>query len=52
MPLQPEDYARLLYAALHEADASSCDILLIALPPDEPAWVAIHDRLCRATQSL
>lgn len=52
MPSQPEDYARALYAALHEADASRCDILLIALPPDEPAWAAIHDRLRRATRSL
>ena len=52
MPAQPEGYARALYAALHEADASSCEILLIALPPDEPAWAAIHDRLRRATRSL
>ena len=52
MPAQPEGYARALYAALHEADASNCQILLIALPPDEPAWAAIHDRLLRATRSL
>ena len=52
MPAQPEGYARALYAALHEADASNCEILLIALPPDEPAWAAIHDRLRRATRSL
>jgi L-threonylcarbamoyladenylate synthase len=52
MPTQPEDYARALYAALHEADASRCETLLIALPPDEPAWAAIHDRLRRATRSL
>jgi len=52
MPSQPEDYARALYAALHEADASGCEILLIALPPDEPAWAAIHDRLLRATRPL
>ncbi len=52
MPSQPEDYARALYAALHEADASKCEVLLIALPPDEPAWAAIHDRVRRATRSL
>ena len=52
MPLQPEDYARELYAALHEADASGCEILLIALPPDESAWAAIHDRVLRATLPL
>ncbi len=52
MPNRPEDYARALYAALHEADASQCDVLLIALPPDGPAWAAIHDRLHRATRPL
>lgn len=52
MPSQPKDYARALYAALHEADASFCEILLIVLPPDEQAWTAIHDRLCRATRPL
>jgi len=52
MPSQPEDYARVLYAALHEADTSGCEVLLIALPPDIPAWAAIHDRLRRATRSL
>jgi len=52
MPSQPEDYAHVLYAALHEADASSCEILLIALPPNEPEWAAINDRLQRATRSL
>ena len=52
MPAQPEGYARALYAALHEADASNCEILLIALPPDEPAWAAIHYRFLRATRSL
>lgn len=52
MPTEPADYARALYAALHEADASGCEVLLIALPPYEPAWAAIHDRLRRATQVL
>ncbi|MCC5867790.1 MAG: threonylcarbamoyl-AMP synthase [Gammaproteobacteria bacterium] len=51
MPSQPEDYARVLYAVLHDADASGCEMLLIAQPPDEPAWAAIHDRLRRATRS-
>jgi len=52
MPAHPEDYARVLYSTLHEADASDCDVLLIANPPDEPSWVGINDRICRATQSL
>lgn len=52
MPSQPDAYARALYAALHEADVSRCEILLIGLPPDEPAWAAVHDRLRRATRNL
>ena len=52
MPAYPEDYARVLYSTLHQADASDCDVLLIALPPDEPSWVAINDRIRRATLSL
>jgi len=52
MPAYPEDYARVLYSTLHQADVSDCDVLLIALPPDEPAWTAVHDRIRRATRSL
>ena len=52
MPAQPDDYARVLYSTLHQADASDCDVLLIVLPPDEPSWLALHDRLRRATRSL
>jgi L-threonylcarbamoyladenylate synthase len=52
MPSHPEDYARVLYSTLHQADASNCDLLLIALPPDDLAWTAAHDRVRRATRSL
>lgn len=52
MPAAPEDYARLLYAILHEADTSGCDVLLIVPPPDEPEWLAVRDRLCRASCPL
>lgn len=52
MPATPEDYARLLYAVLHEADTSGCDVLLVVSPPDEPEWLAVHDRLRRATRPL
>jgi L-threonylcarbamoyladenylate synthase len=52
MPAHPEDYARVLYSTLHQADASDCDVLLIALPPDEPSWAALHDRLRRAARPL
>lgn len=50
MPAKPDDYARVLYSTLHQADASDCDVLLIMLPPDEPSWSAVHDRIHRATR--
>ncbi len=51
MPNDPEQYARHLYAALRTLDAEGAERLLIELPPDTPAWVAVHDRIARATVS-
>jgi L-threonylcarbamoyladenylate synthase len=45
----PDGYARMLYAALRELDAARADVLLIEAVPDEPAWLAVRDRLTRAT---
>ena len=47
-PEAAADYARALYALLHELDAAGAQRLLIARPPTGPAWDAIHDRLTRA----
>lgn len=57
-PSEPNDYARLLYARLHELDASGADQLIVSLPDttinnanDTNAaalWAAIADRLGRA----
>jgi L-threonylcarbamoyladenylate synthase len=52
MPARPEDYASMLYSVLHQADGSDCDVLLIALPPDDSAWIAVHDRIRRAARLL
>lgn len=52
MPAVPEDYASMLYSVLHQADGSDCDVLLIALPPDDSAWIAVHDRIRRAAPLL
>jgi L-threonylcarbamoyladenylate synthase len=49
MPNDPEQYARHFYAALRSLDAEGAERLLIELPPDEPRWLAIHDRISRAT---
>ncbi len=49
MPNTPELYARHLYAALRDLDEAGAERLLIELPPDTPEWLAIHDRIARAT---
>ena len=48
MPNRPESYAAALYRTLHELDAEHFDWIAVELPPDGPAWFAIHDRLRRA----
>ena len=49
LPAEPAAYGRRLYAALRELDALGCDELLIEAVSDEPAWLAVADRLRRAT---
>ena len=49
MPEEPEEYARQLYATLRRFDREHFDRLLVETPPDAPAWVAITDRLRRAS---
>jgi L-threonylcarbamoyladenylate synthase len=46
----PEQAERSLYADLHELDEGGLDYILIILPPDEPKWKAIRDRIWRATR--
>ena len=48
MPTDPAGYAARLYAALHQLDAEGFDRLIVELPPDEDAWLAVRDRLRRA----
>lgn len=48
MPNDPLAYARLLYATLHDLDASGHAIIVIERPPENEAWDGIHDRLRRA----
>ena len=49
MPHDAGEYAAALYATLHALDAEGLDWIAIELPPDEPAWAAIRDRLRRAS---
>jgi L-threonylcarbamoyladenylate synthase len=49
MPREPAVYGSRLYATLRRFDHEGFDRLLIETPPDHPAWVAIADRLQRAS---
>jgi L-threonylcarbamoyladenylate synthase len=48
LPADPEGYARGLFAALHDAEAAGCAVIVVERVPDEPAWLAVADRLRRA----
>ena len=58
MPGEPEAYARELYAALRHVDRTLSELpagrgtILVEMPPDEPAWAAVRDRIMRATRAL
>lgn len=52
LPGDPTAYARRLYAALREVDRMRCVAILIEMPPDEPDWTAVRDRLRRASRPL
>jgi L-threonylcarbamoyladenylate synthase len=51
LPLEPAAYARGLYAALRELDGRGVDIVVVETPPEGEAWMAVHDRLRRASAS-
>jgi L-threonylcarbamoyladenylate synthase len=50
LPQDAEGYARELYAALHQLDDAGCVRIMVELPPDEPPWNAVNDRLRRAAR--
>ena len=49
MPQRPETYARVLYGTLRQFDHAAFDRLLVEETPDEPQWMAVADRLRRAS---
>jgi L-threonylcarbamoyladenylate synthase len=51
MSADPKVYGSLLYATLRQLDHACFDRLLIETPPDGPAWMAIMDRLQRASRT-
>jgi L-threonylcarbamoyladenylate synthase len=52
LPAEAEAYARALYASLRALDAAGCDRILVVMPPDEPVWLAVRDRLSRAAAAF
>ncbi len=49
MPSDPASYAAALYETLHRLDDEGFDWIAVELPPDEPEWAGIIDRLRRAS---
>ncbi len=49
MPAEPSAYAAQLYATLHLLDDAGLDRIVVDLPPDREEWLAIRDRLRRAS---
>ncbi len=50
LPKDPADYARHFYAALRELAGMGLRAIYVQIPPDEPAWAAVRDRIWRATR--
>jgi len=48
LPEDAQSYAHGLYAALRQLDAGGQQLLLVERPPEDPAWLAVQDRLRRA----
>jgi L-threonylcarbamoyladenylate synthase len=52
MPNDPPEYAKHLYAVLRELDEMRLRTIYIEMPPEKPEWIAIRDRLRKATVPL
>lgn len=51
MPSDHQGYRKALYASLYALDCAGVQQLLVEMPPDDPAWADIRDRLSRAAAS-
>jgi L-threonylcarbamoyladenylate synthase len=49
MPREPAAYAARLYAVLHALDDAGVERVVADLPPDAQEWLAVRDRLRRAS---
>jgi L-threonylcarbamoyladenylate synthase len=49
LPEQPHEYEHALYATLRQLDQQGLEAILVETPPEGDAWVAIRDRLGKAS---
>jgi L-threonylcarbamoyladenylate synthase len=49
MPRTPQGYAAQLYAVLHALDAAGVERIVVEMPPETEEWLAVRDRLRRAS---
>jgi L-threonylcarbamoyladenylate synthase len=52
LPADKAGYARELYQRLHELDSVQPSRILLEAPPQDEAWLDVHDRLSRAATAL
>lgn len=52
MPDNPFGFGKKLYATLRELDDANFDRILVEAPPDDLEWLAVADRLNRASHSF
>lgn len=51
LPADAVSYSARLYAALHHVDAADVGCIVVESPPKGDEWLAVHDRLRRASAS-
>ena len=49
LPLDADMVGARLYALLHELDDAGCERIFMERPPEDEAWLAVRDRLRRAS---
>jgi L-threonylcarbamoyladenylate synthase len=49
LPNDAPGFAAALFATLHELDDLGCELILVEEPPSSDAWIAVRDRLTRAS---
>jgi L-threonylcarbamoyladenylate synthase len=51
LPLDAEVVGTRIYALLHELDDAGFERVVMERPPDDEAWLALRDRLRRASST-